>query len=101
MIGDGVRGLSLARGLLSPLFGVRGDMKIGVLLAEFCKETISDSELLRFFLGGPRIAWPSPMVLRGREFSNENAPRIVGRSRETGRFGERPAKFAMSVEFKR
>ena len=72
-------------------------MKLGVLFAEACKTVRSDRELRRFLRGGP-IATDSPMVASG-EFSKLNAPRTVGRSRETGRLGEKP--LGTSVEFER
>jgi hypothetical protein len=92
---DGVRGDS--RSQPGDLLGVLANA--GVLLPEFWIEGRSESELRRFFRGGPDI-WPSPMVVRGRA-SNEKAPRIVGRSRELGRFGEMLICPVTSVDFDR
>jgi hypothetical protein len=100
LTGDGVLGESVVVGLEVILLGVLGVKKLGVLLAELCKDMISDKELRRF-LRGLSMAWPSPMVVRGLEFSNANAPRTVGRSLETGRFGDNPAMFRTSVVLSR
>ena len=64
LTGDGVRGdsLSILVSIPSPE-GVFGDIKVGVLPADACRERMSETELRRFLRGGPATGF-SPMVLR-------------------------------------
>ena len=76
-------------------------MKVGVLCPEDCSFGKSDSELRRFFRGGPETRF-SPMVLRALPLSRPNALRTFGRSRETGRLGLLPSiLLTTSVDFER
>jgi hypothetical protein len=96
LTGDGVRGDSLT---MRPSWGpLRGVLNVGVLAIEFGKGRRSESELRRFLRGGPVGVVLSPIVASG-EFSKAKAPNTVGRSRETGRFGER--RLIASVELAR
>jgi hypothetical protein len=95
LTGDGVPG---AVGIID-LLALGEDalpMKLGVLFPDACKTVRSDNELRRFLRGGP-IATDSPIVASG-EFSKLNAPRIVGRSRDTGRLGEKPPRTSVELE---
>jgi hypothetical protein len=86
LTGEGVAGLGAGNNDLFAEGVVGPAVKLGVLPAEACRVVKSDKELRRFLRGGP-IDTDSPIVARG-EFSKLKAPRIVGRSREAGRFGE-------------
>ena len=64
LTGDGVRGDSLSLLVSKPsLVGVLGDIKVGVLPADACRDRMSETELRRFLRGGPATGF-SPMVLR-------------------------------------
>lgn len=110
VVREGVRGSALdcrvSRNIESGLRGVCGD-HVGTSLAS-CNVLRSLSEERRFLRGGPTVGGTSPIVPSAPRndrplpvtlpFSKLNAPSIVGRSREEGRFGDRRP---VSVEFER